>query len=199
MTDMRCPAPIGFAEVVDYWAGDLTRADEDRIEEHVFTCADCARELAGAEALARGVAAVTRAGRVHTVVTDAILNRLAADGVRVRMYALEGESVVPCAVWAGDDLVVTRIRADFAGVDAVNIVTRQASGDEIGRIPDVAVRPGQREILSAFSAAHLRALPATRVHVSVTAPAGVGGSGERTLAQFTLEHGGAFERPSGVQ
>ena len=83
---------------------------------------------------------------------------------------LEGESIVPCAVWAGDDLVVTRIRADFAGVDAVTIVTRQASGDEIGRISDVAVRPGQREILSAFSAAHLRALPATRVHVSVTAP-----------------------------
>ena len=80
------------------------------------------------------------------MVTDAILNRLAADGVRIRMYTLEGESIVPCAVWAGDDLVVTRIRADFAGVDAVNIVTRQASGDEIGRIADVAVRPGQREI-----------------------------------------------------
>ena len=25
MTDTRCPAPIGFADVVDYWAGDLTR------------------------------------------------------------------------------------------------------------------------------------------------------------------------------
>ncbi len=37
MTDTRCPAPIGFADVVDYWAGDLTRAEEDRIEEHVFS------------------------------------------------------------------------------------------------------------------------------------------------------------------
>ena len=42
MTDTRCPAPIGFADVVDYWAGDLTRAEEHRIEEHVFSCADCA-------------------------------------------------------------------------------------------------------------------------------------------------------------
>ena len=90
MTDTRCPAPIGFADVVDYWAGDLTRAEEDRIEEHVFTCADCARELAAAEALARGIAAVAREGRLHSVVTDAILNRLAADGVRVRTYTLEG-------------------------------------------------------------------------------------------------------------
>ena len=199
MTDMRCPAPIGFADVVDYWAGELTRADEDRIEDHVFACADCARELAAAEALARGIAAVAREGRLHTVVTDAILNRLAADGVRVRMFTLEGESIVPCAVWAGDDLVVARIRADFAGEDAVTIVTRQASGAEIGRLSDVAVRPGQREILHAFSAERLRTLPATRVHVSVMAATGSADSSERTLAEFTLEHGGAFDRPSGVQ
>ena len=44
MTGTRCPAPIGFADVIDYWAGDLTRAEEDRIEEHVFSCAECARE-----------------------------------------------------------------------------------------------------------------------------------------------------------
>ena len=106
------------------------------------------------------------------MVTDAILNRLAADGVRIRMFTLEGTAIVPCAVWADDDLVVSRIRADFAGVDSVTIVTRQASGEEIGRLSDVAVRPGQREILNAFSAAHLRALPATRVQVTVTAQVG---------------------------
>jgi len=191
MTGTPCPAPIEFADVVDYWAGDLTRAEEDRIEEHVFSCADCAREVAAAEALARGIAAVAREGRLHTVVSDAILNRLAADGVRVRMYTLEGSGIVPCAVWADDEVVVARIRADFAEVDSVTIVTRQASGDEISRLSDVAVRPGQREILNAFSAARLRKLPPTRVHVSVTAPMG---SGERTIAEYTLEHAGAFER-----
>ena len=194
MTDTRCPAPIGFDDVVDYWAGDLTRAEEDRIEEHVFSCDDCAREVAAAEALARGIAAVAREGRLHTVVSDAILNRLAADGVRVRMYTLEGTGIVPCAVWADDDLVVARIRADFAEVDSVTIVTRQSSGDEISRVSDVAVRRGQREILSAFSAAHLRKLPATRVRVSVTAQIE---SGERTIAEYTLEHAGAFDRLAG--
>ena len=194
MTDTHCPAPIGFADVVDYWAGDLTRPEEDRIEEHVFTCADCARELAAAEALARGIAAVAREGRFHSVVTDAILNRLAADGVRVRTYTLDGAGIVPCAVWVDDDLVVARIRADFAGVDSVTVVTRQASGDEISRLSDVAVRPGQREILNAFSAAHLRKLPPTRVRVTVTAQIE---SGERTIAEYTLEHAGAFDRLSG--
>ena len=86
MTDMRCPAPIGFADVVDYWAGELTqfRRGPDRRAR-----VQLRRLRAGAR---RGrsagpwVAAVTREGRLHTVVTDAILNRLAADGVRVRMY-----------------------------------------------------------------------------------------------------------------
>ena len=190
----RCRAPIGFADIVDYWAGDLTRAEEDRIEEHVFSCADCARDVATAEALARGVAAVVREGRLHSVVSDAILNRLAAEGVRVRMYTLEGAGVVPCAVWADDDVVVARIRADLAEVDSVTIVTRQASGEEISRLSDVAVRPGQREILNAFSAAHLRQLPATRVQMTVTTPIG---SGERTIAEYTLEHAGAFDRLAG--
>ncbi len=194
MTDMRCAAPIEFVDVVDYWAGDLTRAEEDRIEEHVFACADCARELAAAEMLARGIVAAARRGRVHSVVTEAILNRLAADGVRIRMYTLEGTAVVPCAVWAGDELVVSRIRADLAGADSVTIVTRLASGEEIGRLADVPVRPGQREILNAFPAAHLRKLPATRVQVTVTAQIG---NDERTISEYTLEHGGAFDRLAG--
>jgi hypothetical protein len=191
MTDTRCPDPIAFADLVAYWSGDLTRAEVDRIDEHVFGCADCGRELAAAEALARGIAAVTRAGRLDSVVTEAILNRLAADGARVRMYTLEGSGIVPCAVWADDDLVVTRIRADFADVKSVTIVTRQGSGEEISRLTDVAVRPGQREILNAYSAARLRTLPPTRVRVTVTAQIG---PGERTISEYTLEHAGAFDR-----
>lgn len=194
MTDTRCPTPIDFADVVDYWAGDLTGTEEHRIEEHVFTCADCARELAGAEALAHGIAAVAREGRLHSVITDAILNRLAADGVRIRMYTLEGPAIVPCAVWADDDLIVTRVRGDFSEVDTVTIVARQASGEEISRLPDIAVRPGQREILNAVSASRLRQLPPTRVSVSVTAQIG---SGERTIAEYTLEHAGSFDRMTG--
>jgi hypothetical protein len=198
MSDTRCPAPIEFADVVDYWAGELTGAEEDRIEEHAFACADCARDLGAAEALARGIAAVAREGRLHSVVTDSILNRFAADGMRIRMYTLEGAGIVQCAVWADDDLVVARIRADLADVNSVTIVARQASGDEISRLSDVAVRPGQREILNAFSAARLRKLPPTRVHVSVTAPGG-GDEGERTIAEYTLEHAGSFDRSAGAR
>jgi len=194
MTDARCQEPIGLAEAADYWAGDLTRAEEERFEEHTFTCAECARHLADAETLARGVATVAREGRLQTVVSDSILNRLAADGVRIRTYILEGAAIVPCAVWADDDLVVARIRADFGEAESVTIVTRQASGVEVGRLSGIAVRPGQREILNAFSAAHLRKLPATRIVVTVT---GQSDGEERTMAEYTLEHAGAFDRAAG--
>lgn len=193
MTRTLCSTPVPFADVVDYWAGELTKADEERIEEHVFSCDACARELADGERLARGISAAARDGRLQSVVSDAILNRLAADGVRIRMFTLEGSAIVPCAVWAGDDLIVSRIRADLAEADAVTIVTRLPSGEEIARLADIPIRPGQREILSTYSAAHLRQLPATRVSVSVTAR--VGGN-ERMLAEYTLEHGGSLERQS---
>ena len=194
MTETRCSTPIAFAELVDYWAGELTPVEVDRIDEHVFACGACARELATVDSMGRGIAAVVREGRFRGVITDAILNRLSAEGVRVRMFTLEGSGVVPCAVWAGDDLVVSRIRADFTDVDFVTIVSRQASGEEISRISDVAIRPGQREILNAFPAAHLRKLPATRVQISVT---GHMRGAERTIGEYTLEHGGSFDRSAG--
>jgi len=194
MTGTSCSAPLAFADVVDYWAGELTTVEEDRIEEHAFSCDACARELADGERLARSIGAVARDGRLQTAVTDAILNRLAADGVRIRTFTLEGSGIVPCAVWAGDDLIVSRIRANFADADSVTIVTRLPSGEEIGRLADIPIQPGQLEILNAYSAARLRQLPATRVSVSVTARVG---SNERMLAEYTLEHGGSFERHSG--
>ncbi len=80
MTDRGCTAPIEFVDIVDYWTGDLPRTTTEAIEEHMFTCAECAHQLAEGEALARGIAAVVREGRFHAIVTDAFLNRLAQEG-----------------------------------------------------------------------------------------------------------------------
>jgi hypothetical protein len=193
MTETRCTTPIDFVDVVDYWAGDLPRTTADRLEEHVFACAECAGQLAEGEALARGIAAVVRQGRFHSIVTDALLNRLAKDGVRIRMYTLEPGVVVPCSVWTDDDLVVTRIRADFSGVASTTLVTRLASGQEVSRLSDVLVRPGQGEIIDAISASLLRRLPSTSVRLTLT---GRTATGERTIGEYVLEHAGTFDRSS---
>ena len=195
MTDMRCPAPIGFADVVDYWAGELTRADEDRIDEHVFSCADCARELAAAEALARGIAAVAREGRLHTVVTDAILNRLAADGVRIRMFTLEGDA--SCRARCGPATT-----SWWRGFEPTSRRRCRHHRDAPGfRRRD---RPPLRRRRTARPARDPeRVLGRAPADASGHARPRVGdgprlAAGERTLAEYTLEHGGAFDRPSGA-
>jgi hypothetical protein len=193
MSDTRCATPLEFVDIVDYWAGDLPRTRGDEIEEHAFACAECAHHLAEGGALSRGIVAVVREGRFHSPVTDAMLNRLARDGVRIRVYTLEPGDVVPCAVWTDDDLVVTRIRADFSGVESTTVVTRLASGQEISRLSDILVRPGQGEIIDAISASLLRRLPSTSVRLTVT---GRTATGERMIGEYVLEHAGTFDRPS---
>ena len=108
MTDTRCPAPIGFADVVDYWAGELSGP---RRTGSKSTCSPAPIARGNSPQLKRWLAVSmqwAREGRLHSVVSDAILNRLAADGLRIRMYTLEGAGTVHCAVWADDDLVVAQ-------------------------------------------------------------------------------------------
>jgi hypothetical protein len=194
VTATACPTPLAFTDVVDYWTVDLPAETVVRIEEHVFTCAECARHLAESETLTRAIVDVVRQGRFHSIVSDDVLNRLAREGVRIRYYALEPDDVVPCAIWADDDLVVTRMKADFTAAESVTVVTRLPSGEEISRLSDVPVRPGQSEIIRAIPAAVLRTLPATRVQITVTARIG---NIERTIGSYVLEHAGTFDRSSG--
>ncbi len=123
--------------------------------------------------------------------TAAVLNRPARDGVRIRAYAPWPGEVVPCAVWADDDLVVTRIHADLADIDSVTLMTHLDTGEEISRLADLPVREGRAEIIREIPAALLRHLPSGRIRLTVSGRiAGV----ERTVSEYVLEHAGAFER-----
>jgi hypothetical protein len=182
---------LSSSDVADYWAPDATAEVIDRIEEHVFNCAGCARRLEAAHALIAGIHDAVRRGRFHAIVTDAVLNRLAREGTRMRTFTVDPGTVVPCAVWADDDLIVTRMRADFTGLDHVSIVM-QVGGEEVDRVADVPVGSGARELIEAFSAAQLRALPEAQVRLQVFGSRGA--SGDELVAEYVLEHGGALER-----
>jgi hypothetical protein len=184
-----CAHPVSAPEIFDYWAGELESRDEDRIEAHVFTCASCAAALAEGEALASGIRQVVRSGTFQSLISDAVLNRLARDGARVRTFSVSPGHVVPCAVWDEDELVVTRLLGDFSGVDAVSVVTTLATGEELSRSDGVAIQPGQRELITAISAEWLRALPAITVQMRVTA---VRDGQDQLVGEYTLEHAGAL-------
>ena len=185
----ECAHPISPADIFEYWAGELEPRDEERIEEHVFSCAACASTLAEGETLASGLRRLVRSGTFQALVSETVLNRLARDGARVRTFAVSPGDVVPCAVWDDDDVVVTRLRGDFSGVDAVSVVATLATGEELGRNDGITVRPGQQELIEATSAEWLRQLPATTVRFRVT---GTRGGEEQVLGEYTLTHAGSL-------
>ena len=178
-------------DVADYWAPDTGADTLGRIESHVFVCDGCARQLAGARAQIDAVRDVVRDGRFQAVVTDEMLNRLARDGVRMRTFTVDPGMVVPCAVWSDDQLIVTRMRADFTGLNSVTIVM-QVGGDEVDRVTDVPVRPGARELIEAFSAEHIRTLPQVEVRLQIYGSRTA--DGDELVAEYVLEHAGTIER-----
>ena len=58
----------------------------------------------------------------------------------MRLYSLVPGDAVPCAVFPGDDVVVTSMRGDFAGVEAVTVAVTGSppmSGSRARRRPGV--------------------------------------------------------------
>ena len=105
-------APCGritFAELTDYAAGELPDAESARLEDHLFSCRDCGKRAAEFDGLVRGIRSAVLSADVGGFLTDAVLNRLSRDGVRVRTYSVSSGAVVPCAVWDDDELLVLRM------------------------------------------------------------------------------------------
>jgi hypothetical protein len=184
MSVVDCNTPVSDADIADYWAGGLAAESLERFEDHVFSCSACARRAGEGEALAGAVRALVRGGRFDAVVTDAVLNRLARDGVRVRSYSLDPGVTVACAVFPDDELVVTRLRADMSGVDAVDVVMTLGGGDEVNRMSAVPIQPGRGEVLYVLSAAALQQRPSSTVRLTMT----TAGEASRTIGEYVLEH-----------
>jgi anti-sigma factor RsiW len=180
---------IALADLTDYAAGDLPEAEAAAIEEHLFSCADCGARAAEFDALVRAIRPAVRSAEVGGFVTDAVLNRLAREGVRVRSFALSPGAIVPCAVWDDDELMALRLRGDFSGASEITLSQRVA-GTEVSRATgQVAASHG--EIIYALPAAWVRQLPVVEVEVLLTARE----DGEdRPIGSYTLVHGGALHR-----
>jgi len=188
-TSTPCPS---FGELADYWTSDIAPADAEQIEAHVFECERCARMLAEADRLRTGIGALARAGNIQAFVTDAVLNCLARDGVRVRYYALNPGESVRCAVWSDDDVLVTRLRGNFAGVESIDAEMRLDSGEQWGHTTDIPVAAGATELVMALPAALVRTAPQTPIRLTLRASDG--SQPERVLAEYTFNHEGTLER-----
>jgi len=86
---------IALADLTDYAAGELPEAEAAAIEEHLFSCADCGARAAELDALVATLGPAVRSAEVGGFVTDAVLNQLSREGVRVRTFVLSPGAVVP--------------------------------------------------------------------------------------------------------
>ena len=178
---------IGLADLTDYSAHDLPDAEAAAIEEHLFSCPACAERAAQFESLLRAIPQAVRSADVAGFVTDAVLNQLSREGVRMRTFALTPDAIVPCAVWEHDEVMVLRLRADFGGASEVTM-SQSVGGREMIRATSEVVAT-QSEIIYAQPAALVRQLPVVEVDIVLTAHQH---GAERPIATYTLLHGGSF-------
>jgi len=181
----RCQAPISDGTLLDYWAHDLADGDETgHVEEHLFACGDCSARLHRLAALGTGLATLVRQGRVSGIVSRVILNRLQRDGVRVRMFSLWPGETVPCAVFPGDDLIVTALRADFSAVEAVTLSVTGPGDSPFSQLDNVPVSRPDGEVLWATSAAVVRQMSSMRLQLTLASA----GATRTELGRYVLEH-----------
>ena len=138
----------------------------------------------------RAIPPAVRSADVGGFVTDAVLNRLAREGVRVRTYALSPGAVVPCAVWEDDELMALRLRGDFGGATEFTL-SQRAAGTELVRVTGQVAASSYGEVIYTMPAESIRHLPVVNVEILLTA---LDGGEERPVGSYTLVHGGSLHR-----
>ena len=171
--------------LVAWWLADLPAGDADRVEEHLFGCASCAARVEWLAALSEGVRAAVRAGALGMVVSAPFVEAMKRAGLRVREYRLEPGGRVNCTIAADDDAVVSRVRAQLAGVKRLDILKDIDEGRERFEVRDVPFDPASGEVLFILMPARLKKMPAHIARVRLVA---VDEAGRRTLGEYTFDH-----------
>jgi anti-sigma factor RsiW len=178
---------ISLETLIAYWLGELPAAAQEPLEEHLFACASCSARLEELAALASGIRAAVREGKVKAMISAPFLDALKRQGLRIREYRVPPGGRVNCTLRADDDAVVSRLQAPLAGVKRIDALQRLELGGEVfeTRLEDVPFDPAAGEVLSLPSAAGLRKLPAHTLRVRLVA---VDEAGERPLGEYTFAH-----------
>lgn len=185
MTELECTTPTPLGALLDYWAGDAS-ADADRIEEHAFECRECSRRLAAVAELAQGVARVAAIrGGIAMVLTQAIVDRLAEDGLKMRHYWVDPGDSVQCSIGTDDDLSITYLSADLRDVQRVNVVSF-AHGQEWARIDDAPIDIATGRVIFSVGGDVARTFPEITVRVELQASERDGST--RLLGAYTFHH-----------
>lgn len=175
-----CTRPIDEQALVDYWAGDLSDAEVDAIDEHLMGCGACtassARIAAISAALRENVPMIVRAGD---------LARLSARGLRIVENTFHPgdrrEVVFPSDV----DLLVHRLAGlDLTHASRVSFsMTVEGTGQVLGGAEDVPFDQDAGAVLVACQRHYAHMPPDNVATISVHAH-----DGSRRDYRYTLMH-----------
>jgi hypothetical protein len=183
---MSCSEPIDAAVLADYWLAALTDSHEEAVELHLLDCDECGARLREAIALAEGVRKLAREGSLQMVVSEALVERAAEEGLRVRQYAPPAGGSVQCTVTAEDDLLIARLAANLSGAKRVDLCLCDQRGVEQFRMPDIPFQSGAGSVIFQESMTRAKAAPSETMIARLVGfdEAGV----ERLLGEYTFHH-----------
>jgi hypothetical protein len=179
-----CAKPLDGRALVDYWFGELLASELDRVEEHLLECAQCSRDLSELVAIGDGVRRLAHQGAFQVVVSPAFLETAGRRGLRIREYSLPPGGRAACTVTAEDDLLISRLQADFRGVTRLDLVAL-TEGHPEQRFEGLPVDPAAPELILAQAMPAMRALGTALVRLRLVVPEP---TGDRVLGEYPFAH-----------
>lgn len=182
---------IELETLIAYWIGELSDAENDRVEEALFSDAEVARRLAAIEGLSAGLRGLLGAGGFAGTVGESSVEAMRAAGITLREYDITPGQRVPCG-YPIEDAVVVRLnlaglwkddastRASFP-IDVDFAGTLEGAGEILERVENVVVDPAGPTVVFVYPGERIRALPRSRFEFTVRA-------GEQELARFGMDH-----------
>ncbi len=164
--------------------GELDADEGAAAEDHVLGCASCAADLERLLALRTAVPELVRAGKVRTVLTEELLERLEREGLVSRTYRLSPGEVVACSVEASDIYAAVHLHGvDLSKVSRLDAVF-EIPGHE-HRLYDIPFDAARGRVLVAQRSDYIRTLPGGMRTIRLLA---VEPGGEREVARYMLDH-----------
>ena len=176
---MKCP--LDHATLVDYWTGDLTEAETEWVDEHLFSCGACF-EAAGK------VASLASALRdaIPPVAVERDLERLRARGVVINSNDFLPGEVKEAWLRRGADLLIHRlILEDPDAFEQASLEFETLDGAPLFTYSDVPVDRMGGAVLIACRRHFMELVPEPDMRVRVR---GTSSSGAETTAAYTVLH-----------
>lgn len=175
--------PISFERLVRYWAHDLTDAEVDDIDEHLFTCASCFETAGRVAALATGVR-----NALPPISIERDIERARARGVGIVASEFLPGAKTRIRAPRGVDVLVLRLRVDdLVKVDNVALVG--ADGTPLILFDDAPFEPATGAVLVACQR-HFAPMfsPAGDLEITFVVR-GTDARGAEASRSFTIAHG----------